>query len=338
MNKDNIWNIFVKKLTEGDLKLEDESIIEEWYNESSINKTTYKILDKIWGYNPIQLIDSSTIYSKFLQRRFQYEKKQSHISHFLYYSLRISAVLFLFIVTIILAKEYLITNDVKECAYQEIYVPKGNRTSLILPDGSKVWLANNSTLKYPYVFEGEKREVELSGEAYFEVVKNNGRSFVVNIGQNRIKVLGTKFSVKAYPEDDIIQADLISGKIQLDIYNKGKENSFSSYELTPLNSLVWNKTSGKICNSRIPEGFYNYWQKGIYEFHDETLENLSKTIDRVYNIEIVFEDELLKSRKFSGTISLNDNIFTFIEAIKRTSIVPIEYKYDKNKIYVKLKN
>lgn len=161
------------------------------------------------------------------------------------------------------------------------------------------------------------------------------KPFIVNIGKNRIKVLGTHFSVTAYPDDNKVRADLVEGKIQFDIAN-GK-GGFHSYMVKPSHSLVLDKTSGKLSESKIPDGFYDYWHKGIYKFRNETLEDLALKIDRIYNTQLVFEDEALKCKRFSGTISIDDNIFTFIEAVKRTSIEPIEYSYEKNKIYVKLK-
>jgi ferric-dicitrate binding protein FerR (iron transport regulator) len=206
---------------------------------------------------------------------------------------------------------------------------------MILPDGSKVWLSNNSKIKYPTEFKGKTRELALTGEAYFEVSHNKEKPFIVNIGKNRIKVLGTKFSVSSYPEDNLVRADLISGKIQFDIY-AGKD-AFKSFLVKPMQGLVFDKTSRKLSESKIPDGFYDYWHKGIYQFQNETLKRLAVKIDRIYNTEIIFEDARLQNKRFSGIISIDDNIFTFIEAIKSTSIDPIEYRYEKNKLYIKIK-
>ena len=160
----------------------------------------------------------------------------------------------------------------------------------------------------------------------------------MNIGSNRIKVFGTKFSVSAYPEDSIISADLLTGKIQLDIKTGKGVGSYKSFFVKPAHSLVYNKPSGDITTSVIPDGVLNYWKDGLYKFQNESLESLAKKIYRYYNVEIVFKDDYIKTKCFSGSISMHDNIFTFMEAINRTSLEPIDYKYENNKIYIKLKS
>ncbi len=336
MSEDKIWQSIARKLA-GEASDEEQSVIDGWAGNNKNNKAVYTILSKIWDHKPLQTINTSPIYSKLLQRRSSFEQKQNFTSRFLYYALRISAVLFLLLSTTIIVNKYLAVANNEDMGCQEIYVPKGNRTSFTLPDGSKVWISNDSKIKYPNRFKKNTRELELEGEAYFEVVHENGRPFIVNVGKNRVRVLGTKFSITAYPDDDIVRAELVSGKILFDLYAGKGGTGFKSYEIKPSHSLVWDKTSGKLFDSKIMEGFYDYWQNGVYEFNDESLESLSKKIDRIYNVEVVFEDGSLKNRRFSGTISMNDNIFTFMEAIKRTSLVPFEYKYDRNKIFVKLK-
>jgi len=333
MNEDKIWHSITRSLT-GEIDNEEKSAVDDWCKKNG-NRKIYSILSEIWGYNPARIIDTSTIYTKFQQKKSAHVYNQNPSSPILWYALRISAVLFLLISTIVLVNKYLPIGKSGTIVYQEIYVPKGNRTSFILPDGSKVWLSNNSKIKYPNEFDKELRELELTGEAYFEVLHDDNKPFIVTIGKNRIKVLGTKFSVTAYPEDNIVRTELVSGRILFQVHSGKDDNHYTSYEVKPLHSLVLDKTSGKLFDSEIPEGFYNYWQNGIYEFTNESLESLAQKIDRIYNMQIVFEDNSLKTKRFSGVISINDNIFTFMEAIKRTSVVPIEYRYDSNKIFIK---
>ena len=222
-------------------------------------------------------------------------------------------------------------NNIEE---NEIWVPKGNRTSVILPDGTKVWLSNGSRLLYPEKFVGASRNVQIEGEGFFEVTHDKDHPFIVNVGQHRIKVLGTKFAVVAYPDEDNVKAELISGKIQFEIQAGDTEDSYKSYEVKPMSSLVYNKTSGKMYEATIPDGFYDYWQNGIYRFKDERFDSLAKKIARIYNVEIVFGDEELKSRIFTGTLSVDDNIYTLMEAFKIASGKPFEYSFDRGKIYI----
>jgi len=100
-------------------------------------------------------------------------------------------------------------------AWQEIVVPRGNRMKMILPDSTVVWLNNETKLKYASDFS-ENRLVDLTGEAYFNVKHDPLHPFIVNVGSERIKVLGTKFSVNAYPDDQIIETSLISGSVKFE--------------------------------------------------------------------------------------------------------------------------
>jgi transmembrane sensor len=335
MKENPIWNIIARKFS-GEITEKEDFELKEWENRDKINSGILKRLVEIWDYNPVKTTKSRKIYKTF-RNRINYHEKRKKLNPIYYYSARIAAILFIIISTAILVNNFIPFNKNKEITYQEIAVPKGSRTSIILPDGSKVWISNNSKIKYPDKFGYDKRELYLSGEAYFEVTKNIKKPFIVNIGSDRIKVLGTKFSVSAYPEDSIIRADLLTGKIQLDINTAKKDNNYKSYTLKPSHALVYKKTSGDITSSAIPEGFFDYWEKGIYKFTDENLEKLAQKIDRIYNVKIVFENDFLKKKRFSGSISINDNIFTFMEAVKRTSLVPIDYKYEDKKIFINLK-
>jgi ferric-dicitrate binding protein FerR (iron transport regulator) len=332
MENNRIWENISNKIA-GESSGEDDAAVTEWMSESKENKKILERLLQIWEYNPRQIHDNSTIYRKYQHRKNQFGKRKT-VSPFVYYALRISAVLFFVVSTTFVVNSILISSR-NNVVYQEISVAKGSRSKFNLPDGTKVWLSNNSSIKYPSQFTGRTRELEIKGEAYFEVTPNKRKPFVVNIGENRIKVLGTHFSVSAYPNDKKVRTDLIEGKIQFDIANG--RGGYHSYLVKPLHSLVLDKTSGNISEMKVPDGFYDYWHKGIYEFRNETLEDLAMKIDRIYNTQIIFEDESIKAKRFTGTISIDDNIFTFIEAVKSTSIEPIDYRYEKNNLYIKLK-
>lgn len=221
-----------------------------------------------------------------------------------------------------------------ELAMNEITVPRGNRTSVTLPDGSQVWISNGSKLVYPESFTGDVRNVQLEGEGFFEVTHDAEHPFIVSVGKERIKVLGTKFAVVAYPGDDQVRAELVSGKIQFDIHTGNANNEYKSFMVKPSHSLVYDKTSGKVYESIIPDGFYEYWIDGTYRFHNETFESLAKKIERIYNIEVIFKDEQLKTRTFTGTLSIDENIYTLMEVFKNASGKPFKYKYETGKIFI----
>jgi ferric-dicitrate binding protein FerR (iron transport regulator) len=222
-------------------------------------------------------------------------------------------------------------NTDSHVAMNQVFVPKGSRTSLVLPDGTKVWLSNGTKLIYPENFGGKTRDVELEGEGFFDVTHDKEHPFIVNIGENRIKVFGTRFAVVAYSQDNIVKAELVSGKIQFDI-NKGNESL--SYMMKPSQSLIFDKVSGKLSESKISNSFYNYWLNGVYEFKDETFKNLAKRIEQIYNIQIIFKEESLKNRLFTGSLSIDDNIYTMMEVFRRASGEPFAYTHEGNRIFI----
>ena len=225
-----------------------------------------------------------------------------------------------------------------EITMNEFFVPHGNRSSVVLPDGSKVWISNGTKLICPEEFTGKNRVVELEGEGFFDVTHDKTHPFLVKVGQNRIKVLGTKFAVVAYPDDQSIKAELISGQIRFDVKGKNQTDTFHSYLMTPSQCVVFDKSSGKVTESKITDSFYEYWLNGVYQFKDETFEDLAKKIERIYNVEVSFEDETLKKRLFTGSLSINDNVYTLMEVFGRAAKEPFTYTHEGNHIHIKKKN
>lgn len=336
MDNENIWRNLSGRLV-GENSLEEDAALDQWLETEKLNRSVFQRLLEIWDYNPEQLHDTSGIWRKFRARTSPFQQT-SRVRTLIHYSLRISAILFLLVSMAVLFQKYILPGNESPIAYNEVFVPRGNRTLVVLPDSSKVWIANSSTLKYPREFSGKTRELFLSGEAYFEVAHNERQPFIVNIGENRIKVLGTRFSVSAYPEDKMVRADLISGKIQFDICSGSTPGrKYKSFLLNPGYSLELNKENNTVTDSKIPEGFYDYWEHGMYAFKNESFESLAGRIERIYNVEIVFEDNYLKNKRYSGSFSVNDNIYNFIEAIRQTSVEPVVYRMEGNKLFINLK-
>lgn len=224
----------------------------------------------------------------------------------------------------------------KDRAMNEISVPNGNRSLISLPDGSEVWLANGSSLTYPDQFSEEKREVTLSGEAFFTVAHDKSVPFFVHIGENRIRVLGTEFSVVSYPKDDEVQIDLVSGKVEFDVPDE--KNKYRSYSLDPMQRLTLDQSSGNITKAEISDSFYSYWKMGTYEFKNEPFEELAKKIERLYNVKIIFDDPAFKERTFTGTFNIDDNIYSLMEVFRRASSIPFEFEIERDKILIKSLN
>lgn len=306
----------------------------EWINTSEENKEEYIRFKNLWA---LMQHSNDMPEAKIMEALSKIREKASRVkqSFRLWNFIKFAAV----VVFVLLGGYFIGRGDFShEIAMNEIFVPNGNRSSVTLPDGTKAWISNGTKLIYPEEFKGKNRVVRLEGECFFEVTHDKAHPFIVNIGDNRIKVLGTKFAVTAYPNDKFIKTDLISGQIQFDVKFENQTDKFHSYLLKPSQSLVFNKSSGKISESKITDDFYNYWIKGVYQFKDETFEELAKKIERIYNVKVTFEEESLKKRLFSGTLSIDDNIYTLMEVFERATGEPFTYTHEGNHIYIKKKN
>ncbi len=228
----------------------------------------------------------------------------------------------------------------KAVAVDSVITPNGNRSQLLLPDGSRVWLNSGSTLRY-YAFSGNTREVELVGEAYFDVVKMPEKPFIVHAEGVNIKVLGTAFNVRCYPEDKNIEATLLHGAISVTHKNDPDKKTIF---LKPNQKLSISKTFTLAGNSvnHVP---YNVddldstiqpaqlletaWVYNRLEFKNSDFRTLASKMERWYNVKIVFADENVQQLRFVGSfeketvkeaLSALQSVADFSYEIKNTEI------------------
>ncbi|MGE5393541.1 MAG: FecR family protein [Candidatus Saccharibacteria bacterium] len=334
MDQEKIWSHISRKIS-GEATEEDVEQVEKWLAEKPVHRKIYSRLTEIWSYKPVTTESTSALFESLKRRIIVSERRPMPLMARIHPLVKAAAVLVIILLSNFLVYEYLHKAGPSVVTWQEIVVPRGNRMKITLPDNSSVWLNNETRLRYASDFSAGNRTVELSGEAYFDVHHDAAHPFVVKVGEQRIKVLGTKFSVNAYPEDQIIETSLISGSVEFDCNRQ--VNGKSKYLLEPGNSLFYDKINNSVSSEKIQSSYYQYWENGVYAFREESFESLAVKIKRIFNVEIVFKDEYLKKKTYTGTISINDNVFLFMEAIRRTSVEPIEYEYNKNIISVKLK-
>jgi len=333
MDQDKIWTHISRRIS-GEGTQEDVQQVEKWLSEKPINRKIYIRLQHIWKSK--QAIEGShfSLFESIKRRIAVYESKPKSTVLIIHPLLKVAAILAVIIISNFLVYQHFQKDEPAIMSWQEIVVPRGNRMKIILPDKSSVWLNNETHFKYASDFSSGNRVVELSGEAYFDIQHDARHPFVVKIGDQHIKVLGTRFSVNAYPEDRFVETSLISGSVEFD---SNRENGKSKFFIEPGYSLFYDKQNNSLSSHKIQSSYYEYWENGVYAFKEESFESLAVKIKRIFNVEIIFTDKYLKKKTFTGTININDNIFLFMEAIRRTSVEPIEYQYNKNIINVKLR-
>lgn len=335
---ETIWSIIGRKL-EGDISPEEEQALNEWINISTTNKQVYFQIKELWYHKQDQTNNSQAIaaYDKLINRiKFaevaQSQTRVQQISFRINQFVKYAAILF-FILSFGYLSYYFIEAESTNNEFCTISVPKGNKSEVILSDGSKIWLNNNSKLVYPKKFNAKERRIELIGEAYFEIEKNEKVPFIVQTSDISIKVMGTKFNVSAYANDKFIETTLISGKVMV----QSNDNPEIETVLKPGESLTFDKINNQSAVTEVDTEFYTYWMKGEFVFKDERFETLAKRIERIYNVEITFEDEALKDKTYTGDFKVDDNIYTILEIFKRSTTVPIDYTTDRNKITIRRK-
>lgn len=236
---------------------------------------------------------------------------------------RVAAILFipLLIASIWILSRQLDSNSSQHYALQEITSPSGIRSQVLLPDGTKVWLNAESTLKFQVPFQGENRNVDLQGEAFFDVVKDQGKPFVVQTGKVKIKVLGTRFNCKSYAEDENVQVALEEGKIALNI--AGSSGS-SEKILHPGEFAVVGKSNlqATITSEEIDK--YIAWHTGKLVFSNSPMSEVAQMLERWYGIDVVVRDQEIMNYRFTTTFE-NESLFQVIELLGLSSPIRIRY-------------
>ena len=218
----------------------------------------------------------------------------------------------------------------KELVYNELTVPLGKRFDLVLSDGTAVKLNAGSTIKYPVQFvEGNPREVEIWGEAYFDVTKDPDHPFLVNTNSIQVKVLGTKFNVSSYPEDNHISTVLVEGSVQLSA--KDTKEIQGSIVIAPNEKASWNKITSKMSVSEVDTDIYTSWINGRIVFKNTPFKNIRKKLERRYNVSIINHNTSLDEKFYNASFDI-ETIEEVMDAFKEN--YAIDYTLSNNEIII----
>jgi len=205
-------------------------------------------------------------------------------------------------------------------AYNIITTPKGRQFRLLLEDGTKVWLNAASSLRYPTVFTGKERKVEVTGEAYFEVAKNAKMPFHVKINnETEIVVLGTHFNVNSYPNEASINTTLLEGSVR--VINGKESASLTSGQQAQSSVLLKNKI--KVISDVNVERIMA-WKNGVFDFQDASLGEVMRQLERWYNIEVVYEKGI-PNLEFMGKIGRD---LTLSEVLRGLEMSEVHFKIE----------
>jgi len=270
------------------------------------NKENSQLLDKI--HHRIALEESKTI-----ARRFTLYRNL----------LKVAAVLIVGLITTTAIFYNKPEKKLNFATIETVKTPYGARTSFKLPDGSEVWLNSGSTISFPKEY-GDIRNTELTGQAYFKVVKD-GKPFIVKTGFGAIEVMGTSFDVNAYSGENF-KTTLVEGSVKVR-NNTNQETILKPGQqsiINPANEFLIKDVNTELSTS---------WREGKLLFVKEPFANVAKALERWYNVKIELQGERLKKLGYTGTIEME----TFVEVLELiNTTTPIKYKFDKNTRILKI--
>jgi transmembrane sensor len=309
----------------------------------SSGKTKY---DKAEGWNRVETGYYKKMYENAIIKSADRRRKAMR------YVSSTAAIFILALIGRALVHSYTIKNNSSDAlVYTETLVPLGSKSLVTLSDGTKVWLNAGSRLRYPLLFGKKTREVYLEGEGYFDVAHDKNKRFLVKTSEITIKVFGTQFNVKAYPEENKIFTTLVKGSVAIEANSGDKPETY----LKPNQTAVFDKSIQKKVPKAEPKTqqstektlsqtdevivspeknteVVTSWKDSRWIIEGETLEQLAIKLGRRYNVKIIFANAGLKDYKFSGT--LTDETFEQVLKIIQLS-APIEFILDHKTVTIK---
>ncbi len=217
--------------------------------------------------------------------------------------------------------------------FNTLRVPFGKKFEISLSDGSTIYMNSGSTLRYPMLFSKEgKRKVFLSGEAFFDIVKDESRPFIVSAQEVDIEVLGTSFNVSNYTENENTQVVLVNGLVKLSSKDI-KEINDNVQSLEPNHMASYDKFTKQVSTKKVNTSIYTSWMQGNVIFRGETFENITKKLERIYNVVIINNNEKLSKKRFNATIETEkesiEQVFKYFNKVYQ-----IDYSIIENKIVI----
>ena len=361
-NLNNDIALITRVLT-GEASEEEKECLLNWIEESKSNKKLFFEMKDIWEVSHAATDDrfkgdeSWERFKNQIEMNEEKEEKEER-NHKLFAFLKIASIVIVsvglswLVFGLTSSNRFLISKN-------EVITPKGSKTQIVLPDGTRVWLNAGSNLTYYSDYNGEKRDVTLSGEAFFEVTKNPNKPFVVKTGKINIKAYGTAFNVKSYPTDRFVETTLINGVVTIEqvstkktlaILKPNQKSIFYKDDIRPSLTKILKLDKQKITKDSIIEVNANEnillaqtnntesqtaWKEQKLYFTSETFDEIAKKLERWYGVTIHLQNDELLNERFTGKFTHNEPLAQVLEAIKITT--PISYSIKLNDVYINLK-
>jgi len=314
----------------GEISEGDREKVDQWKRASHENNKLFTEILAVWESG--ELLDRMEQFNakdalEKINRRLLFHKKSVPIRQNIQ---KIAAVLLLPVLIysgFLTFYQFKASNSVPaETVWRKVSTAAGMMSELTLPDGTHVWLNSATELEYPLTFR-KNREVNLHGEAYFEVKKDPEHPFIVNTGTMNVQVLGTSFNVTNFPDENQTEVVLKSGKVQLFTgeYADREEVGF----LSPGQAAVYNNMTKKLAVNEVNVEKYTAWKDGILMFVDDPMNEVVRKLSRWFNVDILLATRELDGYIYKATFK-DESLFQVLDLLKLSA--PIEYSVKARKL------
>lgn len=308
----------------GELTESECNEIDDWRRESSENEELFQEIRVGWEAIPLlhemENFNSFEALKKVNNRLENYDNRK-----WIRFLQKVAAIL---IIPLILYSAYLTVQNFSlkdlveiEPVFETVTSKEGAVSHLTLSDGTEVWLNSGSSIQFPNRFTGKNREVKLTGEAFFEVVKNTKQPFLVNANEFNVEVLGTSFNVASYDNDTTSEVVLVTGKVKFFTQCNNKIKQYGYIE--PGQRAVYSLKTRKIYSERVEVDKYVAWRNGNLVFRDDSMTEVVRRLSRWFNVEISIVDPEIKNYIYTATFS-NETLAEVLYLLKLSA--PIDYK------------
>ena len=322
----------LSKYLAGNLSDDEKLFVDNWKNESTDNQALFDDYTRIWTYSasnvPKLSVNVDEGWEALNRKIAEIEKlsidfnddRRISAKRILRYAMRVAAVL-----VIAIGLLFVINRIANQAPANVAYVAAEiNTEPLILDDGSEVLLNKGAEINYPETFSEENRAIIFCGEAFFNIAKNANKPFIIDAGEVRIEVLGTSFNLVSSPDCDKIVLYLESGKVRFSSVNPKDGTIREQLILMPGQKGVYNKASGMITKSQFENKNHMAWKTGILEFEKTPLNEVMRSIEQTYKINVV-SDKSLENLSLTARFD-NETPESIFKSIQ--TIFGIEYEID----------
>jgi len=312
----------------GELSDKDRVMMDDWRNESPENEALYSESLKAW--EALTLLNEMEQFNSFEALRKVNSKISLPQSAKWWIMLQQAAAILMLPLLVysgyLTIQNHTRNNPQEQVMMQTISSRQGMVTQFALADGTKVWLNSGSELQFPNRFNGNKREVILKGEAFFEVTKNEKQPFRVNASELKVEVLGTSFNVVSFDDDIESEVVLVTGKVALSSEKGQIINEFGT--ILPGQRAIYEKEQKKIVTEEVDVEKYIAWRDGNLIFRDDSMEDVVKRLSRWFNVEITINDPEINKYIYKATFR-DENLVQVLNLLKLSA--PIDYRITDRK-------